>query len=308
MSGCLDHWIVEEGVEERLIPSSPGRFLPYLAALSSARVPHRVEQDDDGGRYIVVPEAWAERARAELVAYEQANRDWPRQHRLEAVLRTVGMAEIICALGVAAALINVYLRTGPVEDSHPLFALGSLDAERIRSGEWWRAVTSLWLHADGGHVLGNAAAAAVFGTALAQLVGLGPAWVLILLSGVLGNLSEAALALYGRHAIGASTATFGALGALGVLQSARAWQRWGDVRVVFSRTWIPIGAAAALLAWLGTGPQSDIVGHALGFAWGALLALPCLKLLGRPLPWYVHALCGLLASGFVAWSWHLAGA
>ena len=93
-----------------------------------------------------------------------------------------------------------------------------------------------------------------------------------------------------------------------MLQTARAWQRWGDVRLVFSRTWIPIGAAAALLGWLGTGPESDMVGHALGFAWGALLALPCLKLLSRPLPWYAHALCGLLASGLVAWSWRLAGA
>jgi membrane associated rhomboid family serine protease len=218
-------------------------------------------------------------------------------------------------MGVAAALVNVYLRTGPVADGSRLFELGSLDAAKVRQGEWWRAVTSLWLHADGGHVTGNAVAGFVFGTALTQLVGVGPAWALVLLSGVLGNFSEAWLAGSGRTAIGASTATFGALGALGLLQTVRAWQRWGAVRAVFSRTWVPLAAAGALLGWLGGGDAAegvarttDVVGHALGFCWGMILGVPCLALLSRPLPWYVHALCGLLASGLVAWSWHLAGA
>ena len=40
--------------------------------------------------------------------------------------------------------------------------IGALDAERVRAGEWWRAVTSLWLHADAMHVFGNAVAAVVF--------------------------------------------------------------------------------------------------------------------------------------------------
>jgi hypothetical protein len=138
----------------------------------------------------------------------------------------------------------------------------------------------------------------------------------ILLSGVLGNLSEALAAGPGRHAIGASTATFGALGALGVLQTVRAWGRCGDFRLVFSRTWLPMAAAAALLGWLGAGGSADdggpargltdVVGHALGFAWGMVLGLLCLPLLRRALPWPVQALCGLLAAGLVAWSWLLA--
>jgi membrane associated rhomboid family serine protease len=303
-----DNWHIEGGVEERFAAPCPARFLPYLAALSSARIPHRVEEGPDGGRWIVVPEGWGDAARAELVVYEQANRGWPHQGRIEAVLGSLSLGETLCAMGVAAALVNVYLRTGPVEHSDRLFALGSLDVARVCDGEWWRAVTSLWLHADGGHLLGNAVAAFAFGTALTQLVGVGPAWALVLLSGVFGNLSEAWLVGGGRTAIGASTATFGALGALGMLQTVRAWQRWGAVGAVFSRTWVPLGAAAALLGWLGAGPDSDVIGHALGFAWGMILGVPCLGLLSRPLPWYVHALCGLLCSGLVAWAWHLAGA
>ncbi|NLF18875.1 MAG: rhomboid family intramembrane serine protease [Lentisphaerae bacterium] len=309
MSGRLDTWAVDGPVEERLIPPTPERFLPYVAALSSARIPHRVEVDAAGQAYIVVVTGWtAERARAELVDYERANRDWPRGSGIGPALAALRPADVLSGLVVAAAMLNVYLHSGPVAAAHRLFEIGALDAERLRAGEWWRAVTSLWLHADAMHVFGNAVAVVVFGSALSQVLGLGPAWVLVLLSGVLGNLTEAALAAYGRHAIGASTATFGALGALGVVQSARSWRRWRDLRMVFSRTWLPLGAAATLLGWLGTGPQTDVVGHAMGFAWGALLALPCLALLERRLPWYVHALCGLGASSLVAWSWRLAGA
>lgn len=318
MSHFADQWSIEGGVEERFIPSSPKRLLPYLAALSSARIPHRVEDDVEGGRHIVVPEAWAERAGAELVAYERANRGWPRVRGGESALASLSLGELACALGVAAALVQFYLRTGPVADTGRLFELGTLDSTRVCEGEWWRAITALWLHADMGHVLGNAAVAFAFGVALTQLVGAGPAWAMILLTGGLGNLSEALAAGPGRHAIGASTATFGALGALGVLQTVRAWRRCGDVRVLFSQTWLPLGAAAALLGWLGAGGGADelgpargnvdVVGHALGFGWGMVLGLLSLPLLRRSLPWYAQALCGLLAAGLVAWCWHLAGA
>jgi membrane associated rhomboid family serine protease len=318
MSDFADQWKIDGGVEERFIPSSPKRLLPYLAALSSARIPHRVEDGPDGSRYIVVAEAWAEGARAELVAYERANRGWPRGRGGESALLSLSVGELVCAMGVAAALVQFYLRTGPAEGADRLFDLGALDSARVGAGEWWRAVTALWLHADLGHVLGNAAVVFAFGAALTQLLGAGPAWAVILLSGVLGNLTEALAAGPGRHAIGASTATFGALGALGVLQTARAWRRCGDLRVVFSRTWLPLGAAAALLGWLGAGGSVDevgpargnvdVIGHALGFGWGMVLGLLCLPLLRRPLPWYVQALCGLLAAGLVAWCWHMAGA
>jgi membrane associated rhomboid family serine protease len=306
MAGFTDQWQVEGGVEERLVPSSPGALLPSLAALSSAGIPHRVEAWDDGQTHILVSSAWAERARLELVTYEEANRDWPRQRGQEALLPVLGIGELACATGVAAALLNFYLRSGPVEESSRLFEVGALDVAQVQGGAWWRTVTSLWLHADLSHVLGNAVAAAAFGAGLTQLIGVGPAWVMVLLSGVLGNLSEALISEPGRSAIGASTATFGALGALGVLQTVRAWRRCRDLRVIFSRTWVPLAAAGALLGWLGTGSGADIIGHALGFAWGMVLALPCLPLLQRTLPWYVHVLCGLAASGLVAWAWRLA--
>ena len=306
MTGFADQWQVEGGVEERLVPSSPQALLPSLAALSSASIPHRVEVWVDGQTHILVPQGWAARARAELLAYEEANRGWPRQHGDELPLGTLGVGELACATGVAAALLNFHLRSGPVAQADRLFAVGALDVAQVQAGAWWRAVTALWLHADLGHVLGNAAAAAAFGAGLTQLIGVGPAWLLVLLSGVLGNLSEALASEPGRSAIGASTATFGALGALGVLQTVRAWRRCGDLRLIFSRTWVPLAAAGALLGWLGTDVRADVIGHGLGFAWGMILAGFCLPLLRRDLPWYVHALCGLAASGLVAWAWRLA--
>jgi membrane associated rhomboid family serine protease len=316
MSGFADQWSIAGGVEERFIPSSPRRLLPYLAALSSARIPHRVEDAPDGSRYIVVAEAWAEPARLELLGYEGANRGWPRARDGAAALASLGIGELASALGVAVALLHFHLRTGAVADADRLREVGALDSARVCAGEWWRAVTALWLHADLAHVLGNAAVVFAFGVALTQLLGAGPAWAVILLSGVLGNLTEALAAGPGRHAIGASTATFGALGALGVLQTARAWRQGAELRVVFSRTWLPLGAAAALLGWLGAGGGSDelgpsrgnvdVLGHAFGFGWGMVLGLLCMTLLRRPLPWYIQGLCGVLAAALVACSWQLA--
>ena len=59
--------------------------------------------------------------------------------------------------------------------------------------------------------------------------------------------------------IGASTAVFGALGALAVLPQLR------------RRAWVPLGAGMALLAFLGTSGRSDLAGHLCGFAAGVAL-------------------------------------
>ncbi len=70
--------------------------------------------------------------------------------------------------------------------------------------------------------------------------------------------------------IGASTAVFGALGALAAMPQLR------------RRAWMPLGAGLALLAFLGTSKRADLAGHLCGFAAGVVLGatvsrLPALR-------------------------------
>jgi len=101
----------------------------------------------------------------------------------------------------------------------------------------------------------------------------------------------------GRLSLGASTAVFAALGALAVhrwpaaTRRARVGLRGGS-----------IVAALVLLALLGTGDQhTDIAAHALGFASGALLALPLRR--WPPPPGRPQHLAAGLALLIIAASW-----
>jgi membrane associated rhomboid family serine protease len=70
-------------------------------------------------------------------------------------------------------------------------------------------------------------------------------------------------------AVGASTATFGALGILAALRQ-RSASPVGQVR---GRRWIVPVTSVLLLAMLGTGPGTDVIAHALGLVVGAALGL-----------------------------------
>ena len=70
-------------------------------------------------------------------------------------------------------------------------------------------------------------------------------------------------------AVGASTATFGALGILAALRQRSA----SPVGRVRGRRWIVPVTSVLLLAMLGTGPGTDVIAHALGLVVGAALGL-----------------------------------
>src|SRR5947209_4283384 len=139
------------------------------------------------------------------------------------------------------------------------FRRASADAAAILRGEWWRTVTALTLHADAGHAVGNAVLGGVLLALLAQMLGAGSAGLLVLGAGVLGTFGAAVLVRRDFVSIGASTAVFGALGALAALPQRR------------RRAWIPLGGGLALLAFLGAGKRADFAGHLCGFAAGLAL-------------------------------------
>jgi len=149
-------------------------------------------------------------------------------------------------------------------------SLGRLDAVAVTSGEWWRTATALTLHADIAHIGANSLFGCVFGLFVGRYLGSGFGWLLVLLCGCIANLLNAFVQPGQFLSIGASTATFAALG----IVPAFGWRRGFFRGRGFTRGFAPIFAAIALLAYTGFGAENvDALGHIFGFAAGIAMGL-----------------------------------
>ena len=137
----------------------------------------------------------------------------------------------------------------------------------IQQGQLYRCATALLLHADAVHLAGNLLGIAVFATAVCSVAGWGVGWLMILATGIAGNLANAYFYSAGHLSIGASTAVFGAVGILSALQLVRRIVRPGERFKAF----LPLAAGLALLAMLGASENADLTAHLFGFFCGLLL-------------------------------------
>jgi membrane associated rhomboid family serine protease len=250
------------------------------------------------GIIVSVPEKELQQARAALLAYEREN---PAKlpERDEPIPPTAPTAAIL----VAAMLVGFFSVTVLWHPSVPWFDRGSADADRILGGELWRAVTALTLHADLAHVLSNAIAAALFLSAVYAMLGVGIGSALVMLAGAGGNLANALLHGSSHVSVGASTAIFGSVGMLGSFGMVRRRRQATSRR----RAWLPVAAALALLAVLGTGGQRvDILAHLFGFLIGGILG--AIFAFAAPDPPRLGAqwLCGCTALALLIYCWALA--
>lgn len=142
-------------------------------------------------------------------------------------------------------------------------------SQDILNGEIYRTITSLMLHSSYPHLAGNMAGIAIFGTAVCNITGTGVGWLMMLLTGILGNLANAALFRYGHLSIGASTSVFGAVGILAAYQLSRKIKN--DSQRM--KAWLPIAGGLALLGFLGSAEHSDLTAHLFGFTSGICLGL-----------------------------------
>ena len=121
---------------------------------------------------------------------------------------------------------------------------------------------------SGALTLGNVLFGAVAGIAAARLPGPGVAWAGVLGAATLANFVEALIAPAAHRAVGASTAVFAALGLL----AGMAWRQRLSLRERRWYRWGPLIAGVCLLTLLGAGSAHvDVLGHALGFAFGLLV-------------------------------------
>ena len=92
-----------------------------------------------------------------------------------------------------------------------LVSNGAKDAEKILSGQWWRLLTSMWLHGGFIHLGMNLLAIYKLGGSLEMEFGTVPVAVIYLTSGVFGTIVSA-IFLPWQVGVGASGAIFGLFG------------------------------------------------------------------------------------------------
>ncbi len=178
----------------------------------------------------------------------------------------------LAGLIMVAALVVAYLATGTREAAGHAFRAGSADAGRILHGEVWRTVTALTLHADTSHLVANATAGALLGTAVCRTLGGGFGAALLVIAGATGNALNAAVRGPGHVSVGASTAVLAAVGLLSGLAFVRTRRATGRRRRGRG-AWVPLAAGLALLGMLGADPQTDLGAHFWGFAVGVALGV-----------------------------------
>ncbi len=241
----------------------PARAREALLVLDAVGISATVQLIDRSYCVLVDVEDF-ENARREIETYHQENPPAQPPPVLEPGKPAWGAA-IGFTLALWAAAFALELSAGAA------YTLARVDALAIRTGEWGRLVTGLFLHADLSHLLANTGfgAAAIFFVARTSgsIVALSAAlWL-----GAAGNAINVLVRPTGHLSIGASTSVFAMLGLLGVfgwLMRTQPQYRW----LTRLSPWL---AAIALLGFTGTGGENtDLGAHLWGFAAGSLAGWP----------------------------------
>lgn len=311
---------------EAVVRASPdrGQAESWTLVLQAMDIPHRVVPTDVGF-VVTVPPQMVARAIAALDAQDKEVEETPKLP--DSAPPDHGPSYVGIAMSIT--LLAFFVVAGPRSsaDTFGWFRHGSAIAEAIvRRHEIWRAVTALTLHADAMHVAGNTVATLVFVTALGRWLGGGLALAATLFCGAMGNLLAAYVYGSSHNVVGASTATFAALGVLGGLQFVRRFRMPAVGRM--RRALLGIAGALGLLAMLGIGSdlvpdasrvvdvvgpakpsvggQTDVVGHAMGLGFGLAVGVLSGFLLKRPVRLLGQGIALLVTVATLVGAWLLA--
>lgn len=270
--GETEHWQdLLTALAASLGPVRPGirKLKEWELVLTARNVPHLFRRSPFKSR-IFVPVEEAERAAAEISAYETENRGNPLRGRPVQSYPYDNRRDTALALGLLLLFFSLSSGSLPFfgMEHLPWYSLGKIDSAKILSGQWWRCFTALTLHADPAHVLSNVIVGGIFTGILCMRIGGGLGWLLFILGGGLGNFINALAHGPGHFAVGASTAVFAVVGGLTTLQIMQ--QRRVDASAI-----VPAACGLAFLAFLGAGgDRTDLGAHAFGFLAGAMLSIP----------------------------------
>jgi membrane associated rhomboid family serine protease len=279
-----------------VIPAQSERqALDWSLVLASQSIEVGIERPEGSNRWFLVV-ATADHAKA-----LEAIRQFRLENRRWAWRQKVPGSDLIFHWG---SLVWVMILAWVHALSGRLHDVGAFSTQAFREGQWWRAFTAVWLHADLGHLAANGILGAlILGLAMARY-GSGLGLLLAFLSGVAGNLAGAWVRLENflpgpfrptqdYIGVGASGMVMGAVGLIAA-QSA-AW--WRVSRHATRAVLAGFGAGAFLFLNFGSSPSSDLIAHAGGFVAGLLLGI--VASLARLERWNRPAgiVCVVLATG-----------
>lgn len=272
-----------------------GRYATAAAAFERGLValamgsPFWLREDAGEHRLLVQREA-AEAVREQLSHFERES-GAGRPPKLANASATRRESETKWIDGVFLALIwgLVVIASHAAQARWPGFTeAGAMDARGVfERGEWWRAGTALFLHADLGHLVSNLFGGVFLFAAVFSTLGRARGGVALVVASVVANLARGAVHLPGEyHSLGASTALFAGLGlltgnALGLACAGEGHGRgagWGA-----RRAWLAtLGAGSSLLMLFGAGEGPvDVPAHAAGFLAGCAMGGVLAKMLRR---------------------------
>ncbi len=204
-----------------------------------------------------------EKSKAALESVDQYFKE-NKSFRLLAKLQEFEISSFIspAAFIIMALILSIHLLCLEFNIHREIILKFGASALFIGQGETFRAVTALFLHSNGQHLLGNMAGILLFGAPLISLSGYGTGPFLLLCAGTGGNLVNAYFHNNAQLSIGASTAIMGAAGALAAYQVTR------KNRALGASPMIPLIAGATLVGLFSHGENTDISAHFFGFVSG----------------------------------------
>lgn len=159
---------------------------------------------------------------------------------------------------------------GSSENARTLLRFGANMPDLVRNGEWWRLVSSIFLHAGWLHLFFNAYACYLFGSFVERVSGRSAIFAVFMISGLCGSAASAFLGHY-RISVGASGAVFGLLGAAIVLVMRLKTAFSLHVRKVYVFNFLFIAAINTAYGLVET--RIDNLAHGGGFAAGVGMGL-----------------------------------
>ena len=185
-------------------------------------------------------------------------------------IRNENFKQYINAYPVVSTLITInlaiYIMTLIPKLGDEIFYFGVSVNGLIVQGEWWRIVTSMFLHGGLMHILFNMFSLFLFGPELEKMAGKPRFLVLYFLSGIGGGLATLATqnALYAS--VGASGALFGIFGAFGALLF-----RYRNSLPQLRQIILPIIVISVIMTFLQ--PNVNAASHIGGLATGFVIGL-----------------------------------
>ena len=242
----------------------------HALVILAMQLPCWIMAEGENHYLLAVESDKAEAATAELEAYRHDLLAEKREiHR---VLPTFPARPWYAALYALILIVCFEYQT-----RHPEFKeQGIADSTAIvEAGEWHRAGTALLLHGDYDHLISNLLYGVVFGLLVAGSIGAKIGWLLIAVSGFLGNLINAYhyhLGEFPHKSLGASTAVFGGIGILAGCGLVAAFL--SPKSAPWARAILPVAGGIAIIGWLGFGSAKvDAMAHIYGFVAGFPLGM-----------------------------------